>query len=119
MNEPYGYPLDGFAWRSEVAARVRDILGRKSVRVRETVAERLIRAARRVGGVVSQVPLRAVVEECLSSLRRDAGGSRRGGATLSDPLREEIRAYRSRESIENYGAYLFDVPSGFDGDAKL
>ena len=113
MNDSYGYPMDGLAWRLDVAARVRDILGRKPAQARENVAKRFLRVAQRLRGAIPQAQFRAAVQECLTSLRREArlraGRGRAGRQSVH--LCEEIRAYRSRESIENYGAFLFDLPS--------
>ena len=112
MNDSYGYPMDGLAWRLDVAARIRDILGRKSAQARENVAKRFLRVAERLRGAIPQAQFRAAVQECLNTLRREArlrAGSGRAGRQVQ--FFEEIHAYRSRESIENYGAFLFDLPS--------
>jgi hypothetical protein len=92
---------DLFGWRSELGARVRDSLARKSL----PISAKLGAIARRLEGAVSLGKMKAALSELMAYLRHEE----RAQPPQRDALHDRIAEYRKKESIENYGAYLFTV----------
>jgi hypothetical protein len=108
--DAHRYASDFLGWRGEVMARVRDILSRKAVPSPERILEKLSRLVHRLESAVPTAQLRSGVRDLLGALWREPP------AAVEDALEREleslharIRAYRSRESIENYCEFLFPL----------
>lgn len=101
------YPAVDFGWRGEFVARLRDILARKAVPARAALVSRFSRFVRRLDG--STQWKRAVVD-MLQTLRSERAAEIPGRLDRElEVLDARIRAYRGRESIENYSEFLFVV----------
>jgi hypothetical protein len=98
---------DLVGWRAEVGARIHDFLVRKAVPATERLGT-LVRAIEKsIEGAVSPQALKTVLSNLLHNLRREKDDEAKEEAERALVLR--IVEYRRRESIENYGAYLFTV----------
>lgn len=98
-----GFADDLLGWNGELAARVRDLLARRSA----TWSEKLSSLAQRFDGALSLGALRSTLLELLSRFRAESAGA------AEDPelarLFERIREHGRRESIESYSDFLFTV----------
>jgi len=95
------YAEDLLGWRAELGARIQDFLSRRAV----PVTARLGAIVRGLESAVSVGTLKSAVRDLCLYLRNQ-------GLADGDPLEElfeQIATYRRRESIENYGEYLFTV----------
>ena len=105
-----GFGEDALGGRSDVLARMRDILSRRGVPSSERLAEKFSRLLERVEGAVSPARLRQAAQDLFESLRRcDASASDATVEAELDAFYARIIAYRESESIQHYEEYLFTV----------
>ena len=99
------YLDEGSGWRADLAARLRDLLSSRAIPSADRLSQAVARTIDRCTDVRS---MRSAVRDLLTRARQR-------GVEVGDLDREleelcrRIGTYRSRESIENYGEYLFTV----------
>jgi hypothetical protein len=107
------YAGDLLGWRSELAARVRDILARKAGPDAQeaSLSSRLRAIAERIESAASLAGLKRALSDLLARCRRPAGAAASSveAAAGQEALHARIRAHGMRESIESYPDYLFTV----------
>ena len=114
---------DLVGWRAEVGARIHDFLVRKAVPAREklgalvgAIERATARAAKGIQSSVSVPAFKAILSDLLHHLRREKEGDQlrrekqgNAGEEAERALALRILEHHRRDSIENYGAYLFTV----------
>ena len=96
-------------WKSELGARIQDILARKSI----PVTTKLSAIVRKIEGAVSTATLKGAVSDLVSYFRKEAKEAPVDLAQVRDIelelFLERIRASGRKDSIENYCAYVVTV----------
>jgi len=103
VHDASGYAASFFGGRSEIVARLQDFLARKA----STGSEKLSALVQSIENAVSMTGLRAALTDLCVSLRRE-----RVSPEISDEIEmlfARIQESGKRDSIENYGAFLFTV----------
>jgi hypothetical protein len=103
VHDASGYAASFLGWRSEIAARLHDFLARKA----STGSEKLAALVHSIENAVSTAGLKAALTDLCATLRRE-----KVSAEVPDELEAlfaRIRREGRRDSIENYGAFLFTV----------
>jgi hypothetical protein len=104
------YDASGFAgdlsgWKSELGARIHDILNRRRI----PVAERIAAIARKLESVVSTASLKSAISDLTQRFCREEA------VPLDDDLallRRQVAEHGKMTSIESYTSYLFTVEVG-------
>ena len=97
-----GFAGDLFGWRSELGARIQDILARKSLPVTATLGA----IVRKLESAVSTAALKGAVRDLVAYFRKAEPSVHEEELEV---FFTRIRESGRKESIENYGAYLFTV----------
>ncbi len=97
-----GFTADFFGLRSELGARVQDLLARKSLP--GTAALGAI--ARKLEAAISTAALKGALSELVAHFRRVEPSV---GDKKLEQFFAQIHEFGRKESIENYGAYIFTV----------
>jgi len=106
VYEAADYAGDLFGWKAELGTRIQDFFSRKAV----PVTAKLSAIVGRIEHSASKATLKGALRDLYLYLKRE-------GPARADPDEEalftRIFEYRRRESIENYGSYLFTVDVKF------
>ena len=103
VHDASGYASSFFGWRSEIAARLQDFLARKAF----TGGEKLTALVHSIENAVSTAGLRVALSDLCAMLRRERVSPE--VVNELEALFARIRDAGRKDSIENYGAFLFTV----------
>lgn len=103
VHDASGYAASFLGWRSEIAARLHDFLARKA----STGSEKLAALVHSIENAVSMAGLKAALTDLCVGLRRERVSPEI--ANEIEVLFARIHEAGRRDSIENYGAFLFTV----------